>query len=366
MCSSDLIDSKKYFTDAARFVNTATGRGGLGPLESSAVTLNTVFFSPRLMMSRLNLLNPVFYAGLEPTVRKEALKSLFLFGSGALGVAGLLKLGGAEVGFDPRSADFMKAKFGNARYDFLGGFQQPIRAAAQMLSGKVISSTSGKTMTLGEGYRGLTRTEIAARFLEYKEAPIVSFTHSLIRGTTALGEKFDVPTEVANRFVPMVISDIKAMYDEKGFEGIPMASPAIFGVGVQTYGGVQSFGLRGKDYPGLQKELSRLKTSMGYPSTVAFGESLSNKEYKNLKKKTGIEVANDLSKLINTEFYQNLSDKMKVNIMEDRIDIIKDKVKLKMFPIKMNKSILKSAYRSGGDDEETADKKAEEMLKRKK
>jgi len=359
------IKDPRFLKDAARFINTATGRGGLGPLEPAAVQLNTWFFSPRLIASRLNLVNPAFYIGLEPTVRKEALKSLFTFGSTALGVAGLATYGGADIVVDPRSADFLKIKFGNTRYDILGGFQQPIRLAAQLISGKVISSTTGKTMTLGEGYRGLTRTEIISRYLEYKQAPVVSFAVGLLRGKTSLGEKFDLPTEVANRFIPMVVQDINELYKEKGLAGLPMAAPGIFGIGVQSYGGVQSFGLNGKDYPKLNNELLRLKTSMGYPSTVAFGEELTNKEYKNLKQKTGKDVADFLNKLIITPAYKERSDFQKLRLIESRIDLIKDRTKKKMFPQKMKKSMYKShLIKARGLDDEEADKQAEEYLKR--
>lgn len=360
------IKDPKFFKDAASFINTATGRGGLGQLEPAAVQLNSWFFSPRLIASRLNLVNPAYYVTLQPQVRKEAIKSLLKFGSTALGVAGLAKYGGADVGGDPRSADFLKLKFGNTRYDILGGFQQPIRLAAQLISGKIKSSTTGKTMTLGEGYRGLTRTEIISRFLEYKQAPVVSFGVGLLRGKTSLGEKFDLPTEVANRFIPMVVQDINDLYKEKGLEGIPMAAPAIFGVGVQSYGGVQSFGLNGKNYPKLNNELLRLKTSMGYPSTVAFNQELSNKEYKQLKKKTGKKVADYLNKLIESPAYKEKNDIQKLKIIERKIDLIKDRTKRKMFPTKRIKGEYMSRLKSlRGLSNEEAEIEAEKYIKRK-
>lgn len=324
-------NSKKFRDDLASFINHGTGRGGLGGLENSAVALNTFFFSPRLLASRLQLLNPVYYIKLEPFVRKEALKSLFTFAATATTVATIAKLNGADVGTDPRNADFMKLKFGNTRYDFLGGFQQPVRLGAQLISGKIISSTTGKEITLGEGYKPITRLGIIGRFLEYKEAPLVSFATSLLKGQSTLGEKLDIPTEIANRFIPMVMQDMMDVYDEEGKEGIPLAVPAIFGVGLQTYGGVQSYGLKGSDYPKLNQELARLKIGMGFPSTSAFGQELTLNEYKMFKERSGREIANRLSKVINSTQYDKWSDNRKRAFIEDTVDSTKTMLKHKIF-----------------------------------
>lgn len=244
IAGKDITDDN-FLKSLADFINSGTGRGKFGlketgilpkGMEKIAPILNAAFFSPRLMASRLNMLNPYFYIQMDPFVRKEAMKTLFADAGIFATIYGLWKLNGGDVGLDPRSADFGKIKIGNTRYDVLGGFQQYIRLAAQLITGEIVSSTTGRTITLGEGYKPLTRQEILLRFFENKTSPIASFIIGLLKGQTATGEDVDVPTEIINRFIPMVIQDIYDVSQEKGAEGILMGLPAIFGVGMQTYG----------------------------------------------------------------------------------------------------------------------------------
>ena len=220
--------------EIAAFINAGTGRGSLGSLERSATALNAFFFSPRLMASRLTLLNPYYYVKSDPFVRKEALKSLFSL-AGILGtVLGLAKLSGAEVTTDPRNSDFAKIKIGNTRIDPMGGFQQYIRMFSQLITGKYISSTTGKEYTLGEGYKPLTRFDIILRQIESKEAPVFSFVTDLLRGQDYAGKPIEIPKEVADRFYPMVVSGIVDIAKDNP-NLLPAGLLSVFGVGVQTY-----------------------------------------------------------------------------------------------------------------------------------
>ena len=219
----------------ADFVNNATGRGTLpGGLQKAAVTLNSLFFSPRLVMSRINLLNPVYYIKQDPFVRKEALKSLLAFLGFGVTVLTLAKMAGSEVGTDPKSSDFGKIKIGSTRIDVWGGFQQLSVMASRIITGKIVSSATGKEMTLGEGYKPMTRADIIQHFIESKESPVASFITSLLKGQDAAGQKIDIPKEIGQRFVPMVIQDIYDILQEApGL--LPASLLGVFGVGIQTY-----------------------------------------------------------------------------------------------------------------------------------
>lgn len=230
------IKDQKYFDDAAKFVGAATGRGNLfKTLEGSSPALNSIFFSPRLMASRMSLINPMYYIKLEPTVRKEALKSLGAFVGTGMSILALAKANGADVGTDPRSADFGKIKIGNTRYDIWGGFQQYARVIGQLATGEKVSTITGKETTLGQGYNAPTMESIFMDFLKSKEAPIISLLTRASQGEK-YGEKFNLPAELVDRFLPMVTGDAFDLYSEYGAKGVVGAAPGFFGVGSQTYG----------------------------------------------------------------------------------------------------------------------------------
>jgi len=221
----------------ARFVNSATGRGELLEiLKSSNAVLNGAFFSPRLMAARINMLNPQYYMSLSAPVRKEALKSLLTFGGVITSILGLAKMGGAEVGTKPQSADFGKIKVGNTRYDILGGFQQYAVLASRLATNTMINSTTGKEFQLGEGYKPTTRTDVIARFFQSKESPVLGYLAGLFSGKDAMGQDFNYTAEALNRFIPMLAQDLSDMSSDKGLaQGAAMEAPGIFGVGTQTY-----------------------------------------------------------------------------------------------------------------------------------
>lgn len=225
----------KMLDAMADFVNTGTGRGSLKRFESAALLLNGFFYSPRLMSSRLQLLNPLYYAKQPAFVRKQALRSLFEFAGTGMTILTMAKLGGLEVGADPRSADFGKIIIGNTRLDIWGGFQQYVRMAGQVISGELVSSSTGRLTTLGEGYRPLNRLDILIRQLESKEAPIASFASTLAKGKSFLGEELDIPKEIANRMIPMVVQDIYELAQENP-KLLPLAILPLHGTGLQTYG----------------------------------------------------------------------------------------------------------------------------------
>lgn len=229
---------QKYLHDMAGLVNNMTGRGDLGALNRYAPVLNGAFFSPRLIASRVQLMNPVYYAKLDPTVRKEAVKSLVAFVGTGLGILGAAKAAGLDVGVNPTSSDFGKIRVGNTRYDIWGGFQQYAVLLARILKQETTSSTSGKVTKFGVGYKPENTVTATQRFLRGKLAPIPGLVYDYASGSDALGKPFNLKDEAYNRLSPFFIQDFNDAVKENGLPvGALLSVPGFFGVGGNTYNG---------------------------------------------------------------------------------------------------------------------------------
>lgn len=229
----------------ADFVNIHTGRGNLGKLEPIAKELADVFFAPRLMAAKLQrytqVLNPKFYATMDPQVRNETLKSLLATAGLGYALGEGARMLGAQVNDDPTNTDFRKIKIGNTRLDVFGGDQQYLVAAARMLSGKSTSSVTGKTTDLTAGRFGQkNRTTVAEDFFTQKLAPLPSFVWAWMKGRDFDGTSFEAKKALLDRTVPIVMQDLKdlATKDPNLAPQIKaiLAAGAIGGAGVQTYG----------------------------------------------------------------------------------------------------------------------------------
>lgn len=235
----DATDQDKK--DIAAFVNAASGRGNLPKtLNQSAPLLNALFFSPRLMASRIKmgtvLIDPRTYVTMNKTARNEYIKSLLSVGSLALMITTLAILGGGDGEEDPRSSDFGKIRFGDTRYDILGGQAQYITLAARITSGSY-KTADGDIKNYGNKFGQTTRLDAISKFATNKAAPIPSFVMDYFRGENAIGEKFEMDKAILSRFVPLYLQDVtKGVNESKGLGEVAAKTiPGLFGVGTQTY-----------------------------------------------------------------------------------------------------------------------------------
>lgn len=225
--------------DLAKVINNSTGRGDLGRFESWGDALMTGLFAPRLIASRVNMMDPRYYHNLEPAARKEAVRQLLGLSAFGVGILGMAKMAGADVSIDPRSADFGKIKIGDTRFDVLGGFTQYIRFGAQLATGQKINSTTGAQTEAGKGLAG-SRLDILLNFFENKEAPFPSLITTELKGKDISGNSIynakGQRDQLAQRFIPLLGQDIADLFSHPN--GAPPAAGALgaFGLGIQTYG----------------------------------------------------------------------------------------------------------------------------------
>lgn len=258
--------SGKELEDVSKFINTASGRGDLGKFfENHSKTLTTALFSPRLWKSRLDMLNPVYYARLSGPARKYALQSAATFAGVATTVLGLASLAGANVESDPRSSDFGKIKIGNTRYDILGGFQQNLVFAYRELTGESKSSTTGNVTKFAKGVQDIgdpnaippstspyagNRLTKAGDLVSNKLNPLLSAAGHFISGKGIGSTPLNPIAELANLVVPLSVSGAVAAANDQGnlslsdipgsaktlAKGALINSPDTIGISSQTYG----------------------------------------------------------------------------------------------------------------------------------
>lgn len=240
-------NNKKLYERLGRYINAITGAGDLGNLDQWAPVFNALLFSPRLMASRLKLLNPYYIITSPPEIRKLYYKDMGAAFSKTIGVLGPLYAYSqlqkkddkhkVSVELDPRSSDFAKIRQGDTRWNILGGFQPYMRLAAQLVSGKRKSSNSGMIQELnGEGNFGTTRGDVLGTFARGKLSPIAGMAVDFAKGTKVTGEKVKFWNEILEHVIPLSIQSTIDGGSQYGFGSFPFVGiPSAFGIGTQTY-----------------------------------------------------------------------------------------------------------------------------------
>lgn len=236
------IESDKFLKGLGTFINSATGRGDLGAIEPAAKVLADAFFSPRFIKSRLDYINPIYYAKLPPFVRKQALKTSFNLAATTGTLMAIADASGLNVEWDPRSADFGKVKFGDTRVDLTGGYSAPIRLTAQILSKSTKSSTTGEITKLNTDKFGARTTgDVLIDFFGGKEAPLVGIINDLYGGKDFDGNEIKTAEQrsayLLSQMIPLIAKDVIELYEDGGLDkALAGGVAAFFGANVQTYG----------------------------------------------------------------------------------------------------------------------------------
>lgn len=229
------INAQDY-SDLARLINWASGRGTLpSAVAQKGGVLNTFLFSPRLIMSRLELPFAVLpWVTKSKAARVEAWKTLASFVGAGSTILTMAKMSGAaEVELDPRSADFGKMKVGDTRLDIWTGYLQYIRFATQL--------AIAERKTGGGRIQQLNRAEVINRFVQTKMAPAVGLINDILKGESYLGEEMppknakSLAGQAYNRMMPLAVQDFIDGIIQGGMLGGIVSSAAFLGIGVVTY-----------------------------------------------------------------------------------------------------------------------------------
>ncbi len=270
-------------------VNAATGRGRLPRQVGGNRMFTGLFWAPRFAVSRIEapiqagrgaaeLAADLVYRNatgrhVGDRARKELAKDFISFLGTGMSVLTAFKLSGlAEVEMDPRSSDFGKLQFGNTRVDFWGGFQQPARYAAQIVTGQRKTLGEGEIQPTGPGgsvfFERLGRAEAGelgtfervkggaiptlTQFLRSKAAPgPVSLAIDQATGRTFVGERLSEPSEsfagvgpeltveqsqALEQLAPLLAIDILEAIEDQGVaRGAAFSGAGFLGAGVQTF-----------------------------------------------------------------------------------------------------------------------------------
>lgn len=220
--------TKEELHAIANYVNVATGRGSLGRFEQSAELLNTLFFAPKYVTSRFQLLaGQPLYGGSARTRKLIASEyARYLAGVGVILSLGLAA--GGRIETDRRSANFGKLQMGNNFIDPWSGLTQVPTLLTRI--------GTGQTKKEDGTIQKKSPTEFGVRFIRSKTSPMIGAIWSALEGKDFMGEPTNAATEAAKLAAPLTYGDIKDIMVENGVpEGTAISLLSIFGMTVQVH-----------------------------------------------------------------------------------------------------------------------------------
>ena len=257
--------TERAYKAAADWINIASGRGSFGPkLDRAMDAMNFFVFSPRLLASRIQVLNPRTYLKNISTaegrvVLKKQMSEMAQFTGMVGGTLLLAKAAGFKVGTNPEKPDFLRISLGNYHYDGLAGLQPVMRLIWNVGRDAVRASQGERPQT---GARDAL--DVGARFLRSKAAPIPSFFVDFFDRKTFEGKPFDLTDAAIERVTPIMWQDFIEAYQREGLGGPLMLSPGLVGFGAQ-YFEPKPIDAAIEARPGLLTELTRLQIRLADP-----------------------------------------------------------------------------------------------------
>lgn len=268
----DPVKDIEDYKALAKAINTLTGRANVPQFlkTTDPKVLAAIFFSFRNWVSKLNMLNPVFYYSLgnyskpseiltkKPTVaQKIAITDMMRYITITTSMMYLIQAAAGKddegedvisIETDPRSSDYMKMRMGDLRLDPWGGLQSTITFFIRMATDQTKSTKTGEILTGGERFGARTRGELFQDYVSGKFNPSAGLIWECMHtkqktdenGETyrenKFGEKFSIAEDVYN-IKPMyweAISEIKK--EQPGVWGNFIIAAGALGINTQVYG----------------------------------------------------------------------------------------------------------------------------------
>lgn len=212
--------SDKTLNEAAEYVNSKSGRGGLGGAEKYSRSLNNIFYSARYISSNIKYFTNIGNPKLSPAIRRQAQKDVAKDLTVMTTLLLTLKYGfGMDVELDPRSSKFAHVKVGDRWIDTTAGLGAyvvlGVRSALAFKLGtplgftnkEAIKNAQGKISGLNTGsFGGNTVQDLAVDWSTGKLSPTFNIFAQISRGKDYQGNEIDLsdfPRKYVGTFVPL-------------------------------------------------------------------------------------------------------------------------------------------------------------------
>lgn len=326
--------------DVGDAINTITGRGNLPTDNSKAEKfVNMMMFSPRWLSSRVKTLTNLRYIGqyFDKTpnglrARAAVNNTIFMLGMASLVVAARYAWGDEEdldemlvKTFDPRSADFLNAKFGNLHLDLSSGTNNLIRFSARFLTGQTRS---------GEGaVQNKSRGDILMRFLMSKESPLAqNVSYAFLLATQKDPKDFNYNPigfrTFAEAFLPISVQNVTEISrdDLPGTIGAVVAD--VIGISSQYWTPNEKNAGKSDAFVREQERLAfRLNAKVGSAQAAANAQintKLTGRKREQANADFTREYTRAADRLIATARYKNMTDEgKKAALSKIRSDVMK-------------------------------------------
>lgn len=221
----------------SNFINVATGRASIpGAAAQAAATLNSVFFAPRYVASRFQLLagQPLYQGNARTRKLIAGEYARYLIGVGLVYALAMAAQDDKDpaIELNPTSSDFLKVRFGNTRLDPMSGLLQATVFAAR--EGEALRRFATQDVRKDPKYG--SGGDVLGRFLRSKLAPAIGTVVDALAGKDVTGQKVTPLSSAQRAVVPLSFGDILKTMDEQGVaKGTALSLLSLLGMGVQTY-----------------------------------------------------------------------------------------------------------------------------------